>query len=83
MTYPTNDDRENAFEQYRREQAATCEKWLGLRARDSITGRKGTITGYAIYAHEETRCRMEFIDAEEVPRCEWFPLSRLVAITAP
>lgn len=83
MTYPTNDDRDEYQETKRQLDAAACEKLLGMRARDSITGRKGTVTGYAIYVGQETRCRVEFMDAEEVPRCEWFPLSRLVAITAP
>lgn len=53
------------------------EEIKGKKAKDSVTGLEGTITGYTQYLHGVDLILLEYLDQEKNIKSEWMAASRI------
>lgn len=58
------------------------EGFLGVSAKDKVTGFKGTVTAIHHRLHGDTQLQLESFDGEKI-ESYWFPVDRLSIDTTP
>ena len=49
----------------------------GDTVEDSITGKRGVLTAICAYVHDQTQCRIEYLDEKGNPADLWVPVGRI------